>query len=107
MTRMSILRLLSSCQSDICLPPNQTPFYQIPVAMHLAMDDGEFSQTLLTFQLIIAHRICPGQHLADTSLFIAIVSVLSMFKISNAIDKKTGLPITPEPRCTTGIIRQV
>ena len=48
-------------------------------------------------------RICPGRHLADASLFLTIATILSLFEITNAIDK-TGLPIVPVPNYKAGVI---
>jgi len=73
-------RYLSSAKSDVVLPDPRS------------------------FSFGYGRRICPGQHLADASLFIAIASTLSMFKMSNAINSTTGLPIIPEPRCKPGVI---
>lgn len=40
------------------------------------------------------HRICPGLHFAEASLFLAMASVLSTFNISKALDQQ-GREITP------------
>ncbi|TFK39023.1 cytochrome P450 [Crucibulum laeve] len=48
-------------------------------------------------------RVCPGQHLAEASLFIAIATTLSIFNISPILDAK-GIPIIPEARYTSSII---
>ena len=48
--------------------------------------------------------ICPGQYLADSSLYLTVVSTLSLFEITNAVDKKTGLPIVPLPNYKPGVI---
>ncbi|KAH9855276.1 CyP450 monooxygenase [Lenzites betulinus] len=48
-------------------------------------------------------RICPGRHLAETSLFLACASTLHAFKISPPLDAN-GHPVKLEPRVETGLI---
>ncbi|KAG5642591.1 hypothetical protein DXG03_002515 [Asterophora parasitica] len=48
------------------------------------------------------HVICPGRHLADASIWIAIASILAAVKISKAIDED-GKEITPEISISCGI----
>lgn len=50
-------------------------------------------------------RICPGMHLAEASLFSAIVMSLAVFDITKAIEN--GIEITPVHANTSGIIRSV
>ncbi|KAF8064423.1 cytochrome P450 [Lyophyllum atratum] len=50
-------------------------------------------------------RMCPGFHLADASLWIAMVSILATFTISKAVGKD-GMEITPELSVTSGITSQ-
>jgi hypothetical protein len=50
------------------------------------------------------HRICPGRHLADTTLWIAIASVLATLTISKAKDKD-GNDITPKLQFSSGIVK--
>jgi len=57
-----------------------------------------------SFAFGYGRRICPGQHLADSSLYLTVVSTLSLFEITNAIDKETGLPIVPLPNYKPGVI---
>lgn len=47
-------------------------------------------------------RICPGRHLADASLWIAVASILATITISKALDEN-GKEITPEVGFTDGI----
>ncbi|KAG5652972.1 hypothetical protein H0H81_002870 [Sphagnurus paluster] len=47
-------------------------------------------------------RICPGRHFADSSLWIAIATILSTFSISKALDED-GNEITPELTFVTTI----
>ncbi|KAG5635743.1 hypothetical protein H0H81_010226 [Sphagnurus paluster] len=49
-------------------------------------------------------RICPGQHFAEASLWIAIASVLACFKISKAIGED-GKEITPKMSVNSGVNR--
>ncbi|KAK0449604.1 cytochrome P450 [Desarmillaria tabescens] len=41
-------------------------------------------------------RICPGMHLAENSVFLAIATLLAVFNISKAMDPVTGEEITPD-----------
>ncbi|KAG5638092.1 hypothetical protein H0H81_001859 [Sphagnurus paluster] len=50
-------------------------------------------------------RICPGRHLADASVWIAIASILACFDISKAVGED-GKEITPEVNITSGITSQ-
>ncbi|KAH9943944.1 cytochrome P450 [Amylocystis lapponica] len=51
-------------------------------------------------------RICPGQHFAETSLFLAISSILATFHISKARDSD-GLEIEPHVEFTTTVTSHV
>ncbi|KAJ7868784.1 cytochrome P450, partial [Mycena olivaceomarginata] len=51
-------------------------------------------------------RICSGQHLADQSLWIAIVSILASCTISTAFDEN-GCAIVPEDSMSDGVSRSV
>ncbi|KAF7793486.1 hypothetical protein EIP86_004598 [Pleurotus ostreatoroseus] len=62
--------------------------------------EPEFS----TIPFGMGRRICPGMHLADSSLFLYIASILTMFKISNPKDAQ-GREYVPEARFTSGVIR--
>ncbi|TFK32217.1 cytochrome P450 [Crucibulum laeve] len=53
-------------------------------------------------QFGFGRRICPGRHLADASLWIAIASILAMFNISKAIGED-GQPITPDVAFISGL----
>ncbi|RDB21787.1 hypothetical protein Hypma_010853 [Hypsizygus marmoreus] len=41
-------------------------------------------------------RVCPGLHLAENTVFIAVVTMLYFFNITKAIDETTGKEIAPE-----------
>jgi len=47
-------------------------------------------------------RICPGRHLAKDSVWLAMVRILSMFRIEKTTDA-TGNMVEPNPEWTTGI----
>ncbi|KIY52423.1 cytochrome P450, partial [Fistulina hepatica ATCC 64428] len=49
-------------------------------------------------------RICPGRHLANAELFIAVASILAVFDIRPAVDSN-GVEIKPELKMTSGIVR--
>ena len=49
------------------------------------------------------HRVCPGRHFAEASLFIMIASVLHTLTIDSAVDER-GKPIAPEAKMTYGVI---
>jgi hypothetical protein len=48
------------------------------------------------------YRICPGRHLADASLWIAIASILATFDIKKVVGDD-GTEITPGVGFTSGI----
>ena len=56
-------------------------------------------------QVIIPHRICPGQHLAEASLFLSIAMTLATFSISKAHDAVSGVIIEPAVEWLPGTIR--
>ncbi|KAF8999670.1 cytochrome P450 [Cyathus striatus] len=47
-------------------------------------------------------RICPGRHLGDASMWIAMASILATFKLGPAI--KDGKPIMPNPKFHEGTV---
>ncbi|KAF8885565.1 cytochrome P450 [Gymnopilus junonius] len=47
-------------------------------------------------------RICPGRHLADSSVWIAIASILAVFNIS-PVEEADGTPILPKEEFISGI----
>ena len=51
-------------------------------------------------------RICPGRHLADASLWVAIVNILATFRISYTRDEN-GKNIIPPQEYDSGISRLV
>lgn len=53
--------------------------------------------------LIVRCRICPGIHVALSTLWMTAASVLSMFTISEALNDQ-GFPIPPVPKYRSGMI---
>lgn len=51
---------------------------------------------------IVAHRSCPGMHVADNFLYIVIATVLAAFTISPAEDAE-GNSILPDPDYSSGL----
>lgn len=49
-------------------------------------------------------RVCPGQHIAESSMWIQMATTLATLDISKATDEK-GRPIEPEIGFTTGVVR--
>ena len=49
-------------------------------------------------------RICPGQLLAESSLFLTIAQSLAVFDISKAVDKETGRDVKSAVRTTPGFV---
>ncbi|KAG6820576.1 hypothetical protein H0H93_014803 [Arthromyces matolae] len=60
------------------------------------------SEPYLNAQFGFGRRICPGRHLADANLWIAMVSILATFDISKAIGTD-GKEITPKVGFISGI----
>ena len=52
------------------------------------------------------YRICPGLHLAVSSIFLNVACILAVFNIGKALDED-GKPITPKPEFTTGLLWSV
>lgn len=52
----------------------------------------------------VLHRICPGRHFAEASLFIMIASVLHTLAIDQAVDEH-GNTIQPVAKMTYGVIQ--
>ncbi|OGM48730.1 O-methylsterigmatocystin oxidoreductase [Aspergillus bombycis] len=60
----------------------------------------EYDPHLLAFGF--GRRICPGQHLADANLYLAVARCLAVFNITNAVRDGKEVPVTPE--FSTGVI---
>lgn len=52
-------------------------------------------------QLMVLPSICPGMHLADASVWIAIASLLATVDVTKAVGED-GAEITPDPAFTLG-----
>lgn len=48
-------------------------------------------------------RLCPGMHVADATLFIAVASILATYTVEKVV--RNGVPITPTVAQTSGVIR--
>ena len=55
---------------------------------------------------LVDHRICPGRHFAEASLFIHVASALHVFDITPALDVN-GRPIPIEHSQTPGFVSYV
>lgn len=51
---------------------------------------------------LLVRRVCPGRYTADGSIWAAMVSILSAFKISKALDER-GKELDFEPNFSTGV----
>lgn len=70
-------------------------------------DDGESENTARrtpTGRSDISRSVCPGQHLADNSVYIAVAMTLAVFAIAKAVDEN-GAVVEPEVKSTTGTLR--
>ncbi|TFK53799.1 cytochrome P450 [Heliocybe sulcata] len=65
--------------------------------------DGSLNDDYPMTAFGMGRRICPGRHLADTALWLAIASVLSAFNIAKAKDQN-GNEIEVEDDYTTGLV---
>jgi cytochrome P450 len=64
-------------------------------------EDGTFIESDFPFVFGLGRRICPGQHVADASLWIAIASMLATFDFLKAQDDH-GNEIDISPQFTPG-----
>ncbi|KAL4258702.1 cytochrome P450 family protein [Pleurotus pulmonarius] len=69
-----------------------------------AIDDRLKEHVMSAFGF--GRRGCPGRHFAQDTLWITIVSLLSVFTISNAIDEG-GKPIVPQLKYSADLVRHV
>ena len=60
-----------------------------------------------THSKIMAYSQCPGQHLAEATLWITIATVLAVFNIEAPIDPVTGERKTPSTEVKPGLIKYV
>ncbi len=51
-------------------------------------------------------RICPGQDMAEASMWMTIASILTVFNITKAVDDK-GNVVEPSGEFTSGLLRYV
>jgi cytochrome P450 len=64
--------------------------------------DGTLTDDTVSFVWGFGRRICPGRHLAEASIWSAMVSMLAVFKFSRAKDE-TGREIEIEPHWHGGL----
>lgn len=64
--------------------------------------DGTLTDDIVSFVWGFGRRICPGRHLAEASIWSAMVCLLAVFKFSKAKDE-TGREIEIEPRWHGGL----
>ncbi|KAG2111177.1 cytochrome P450 [Suillus discolor] len=64
--------------------------------------DGTLTDDTVSFVWGFGRRICPGRHLAEASIWSAIVCMLAVFNFSRAKDE-TGKEIEIEPRWNPGL----
>ena len=50
-------------------------------------------------------RVCPGEHLADAIIWIAITSILANFDVLPVVDGVSGEAVMPEMKFTSGSLR--
>lgn len=89
------------CRSDILR--RTRPLMQQP--LHLALADGIWTlATILdaTSPLLI-DSVCPGQHLAKSSIFLTVSSLLAVFDIMKPLDA-SGKEVEIEARFTRGLV---
>lgn len=69
---------------------------------HIATPEKPAQQNPRTICFGYGRRICPGMHLAESSLFSGIASTLAVLNISKVVEN--GVEITPVHESTSGII---
>jgi hypothetical protein len=57
----------------------------------------------ISYLLLYLFRICPGRHIAVSSLYLSIASILSVFRLEKALDEN-GHPITPSKEYISALI---
>ena len=70
----------------------------------MALVDGMSSSGHLAPSVFNFNSLCPGRHLADSSVWIAVASILAAFDIS-PMKAADGTPIIPEEEFLSGITR--
>ncbi|KAN0078124.1 Cytochrome P450 [Tylopilus felleus] len=68
-------------------------------------EDGTFIENAFPFGFGFGRRICPGQHVGDASLWIAIASMLATFDFLKAQDDH-GNEIDISPQFTVGLVSE-
>ena len=74
------------------------------MAQFLGTEEGEFDPCFLDARLNKDNRICSGKNLVDSTLFIAIVTLLAVVNVSEPRDQR-GKAYKPTYEQSDGIIR--
>ncbi|EIW84513.1 cytochrome P450 [Coniophora puteana RWD-64-598 SS2] len=64
---------------------------------------GELTEDEFRYPFGFGRRICPGMHLADASLWIAVASMLSLFNFAKTKDAQ-GRDVEPNATWTSGVV---
>ncbi len=76
--------------------------------VHLDLDDGKKFYLIFKFESLSGplrcSRICAGRHIAEASIYIAVVMSLAALKIDKARDED-GREIVPVYEATDGMLR--
>ncbi|KAG5651322.1 hypothetical protein H0H81_009095 [Sphagnurus paluster] len=72
-------------------------------ARYLPQPEGD-NEPYPTASFGFGRRVCPGQHLANSTLWISIASILASLNISKAIGEN-GEEITPEVATVCGLTK--
>ncbi|EGN97639.1 hypothetical protein SERLA73DRAFT_139966 [Serpula lacrymans var. lacrymans S7.3] len=78
--------------------PNASEF----VPERFFKSDGKLNDDAISYVFGFGRRVCAGQHVANAAVWIAIVSLLAVFKFTKATDNQ-GKEITIEPQWTPGL----
>lgn len=68
--------------------------------------DGILNNDTVSFVFGAGRRICAGRHVADGSVWAAIVSILATFDITNCKDEQ-GRDLPIDPKWTVGVTSYV
>ena len=70
------------------------------------LENGDLNDDTVGYTFGAGRRICVGRHVADASLWSAIVTILMVFRIMPCKDAR-GHDVLAEPRWTAGITSYV
>ncbi|KAG1738486.1 cytochrome P450 [Suillus lakei] len=66
-------------------------------------EDGSLTSDMMSIGFGWGRRVCVGRHISDSTLWIAIASILSAFSVQKALDEH-GREIPVIPKFTTGVV---